>query len=108
MSSQTVPYLNASDEVSHKIKAGLHTAAEIACGNVPELPGSVIVGLDTSGSMSCPITGNRGRGATSRMRCIDVAASVTPCSTLSLLTWETTRTVLSQKWSRSSFSSLDP
>ena len=67
-------YLNASDEVPHKIKAALHKAAEIACGNVPELPGPVIVGLDTSGSMSCAITGNRGRGATSKMRCIDVAA----------------------------------
>ncbi len=67
-------YLNASDEVPHKIKAALHKAAEIACGNVPELSGSVIIGLDTSGSMSCAITGNRGRGATSKMRCIDVAA----------------------------------
>ena len=67
-------YLNASDEVPHKIKAALHKAAEIACGNVPELPGPVIIGLDTSGSMSCAITGNRGRGATSKMRCIDVAA----------------------------------
>jgi 60 kDa SS-A/Ro ribonucleoprotein len=67
-------YLNASDEVPHKIKAALHKAAEIACGNVPELSGPVIIGLDTSGSMSCAITGNRGRGATSKMRCIDVAA----------------------------------
>lgn len=67
-------YLNASDEVPHKIKAALHKAAEIACGNVPELPGPVIIGLDTSGSMSCAITGNRGRGATSKMRCVDVAA----------------------------------
>ncbi len=67
-------YVNASAEVPHKIKAALHQAAEIACGNVPELPGPVIIGLDTSGSMSCAITGNRGRGATSKMRCIDVAA----------------------------------
>jgi 60 kDa SS-A/Ro ribonucleoprotein len=67
-------YLNASDEVPHVIKAALHKAAEIACGNVPELPGPVIIGLDTSGSMSSPVTGNRGRDATSKMRCIDVAA----------------------------------
>ena len=67
-------YVNASAELPHKIKAALHKAAEIACGNVPELPGPVIIGLDTSGSMSCPITGNRGRGATSKMRCVDVAA----------------------------------
>jgi len=67
-------YVNASAELPHKIKAALHKAAEIACGNVPELPGPVIIGLDTSGSMSCPVTGNRGRGATSKMRCVDVAA----------------------------------
>jgi len=67
-------YLNASAEVPHKIKTALHKAAEIACGNVPELPGPVIIGLDTSGSMSCPVTGHRGRGATSKMRCVDVAA----------------------------------
>lgn len=67
-------YLNADDDVPQKIKTALHKAAEIACGNVPELPGPVVIGLDTSGSMSSAITGNRGRGATSKMRCIDVAA----------------------------------
>jgi 60 kDa SS-A/Ro ribonucleoprotein len=67
-------YLNASDEVPQKIKTALHTAAEIACGNVPELPGPVVIGLDTSGSMSMSATGYRGRGATSKMRCVDVAA----------------------------------
>jgi 60 kDa SS-A/Ro ribonucleoprotein len=67
-------YLNASAEVPQKIKAALHQAAEIACGNVPELPGPVIIGLDTSGSMGCPVTGWRGRGATTAMRCVDVAA----------------------------------
>jgi len=67
-------YLNADDNVPQKIKTALHKAAEIACGNVPELPGPVVIGLDTSGSMSCAVTGNRGRGATSKMRCVDVAA----------------------------------
>ena len=67
-------YLNADDNVPQKIKTALHKAAEIACGNVPELPGPVVIGLDTSGSMSNPVTGHRGRGATSKMRCIDVAA----------------------------------
>jgi 60 kDa SS-A/Ro ribonucleoprotein len=67
-------YLNASAEVPQPVKAALHQAAEIACGNVPELPGPVVIGLDTSGSMGCPATGHRGRGATSRMRCVDVAA----------------------------------
>jgi 60 kDa SS-A/Ro ribonucleoprotein len=67
-------YLNAEAELPHAIKTALHRAAEIACGNVPELPGPVVIGLDTSGSMSCAITGHRGRGATSKMRCVDVAA----------------------------------
>ena len=67
-------YLNADESVPQKIKAALHQAAEIACGNVPELPGPVLIGLDTSGSMGAAVTGNRGRGATSKMRCVDVAA----------------------------------
>ncbi len=41
-------YLNASDQIPHKIKAALHEAAEVACGNVPELSGPVVIGLDTS------------------------------------------------------------
>jgi 60 kDa SS-A/Ro ribonucleoprotein len=67
-------YVNTDNQVPAKIKAALHKAAEIACGNVPELPGPVVIGLDTSGSMGCAVTGNRGRGATSKMRCVDVAA----------------------------------
>ena len=66
--------MNASDEVPSKIKSALHDAAEIACGNVPTLPGLAIIGLDTSGSMGCAVTGNRSRGGTSRIRCVDVAA----------------------------------
>lgn len=69
-------YLNASEEIPHAIKAALHRAAELACGNVPKLPGPVVIGLDTSGSMQSPATGDRGRGATSKMRCVDVAALV--------------------------------
>jgi len=67
-------YLNAEDGLPQKIKAALGQAAEIACGNVPELPGPVVIGLDVSGSMQSAITGRRGRGATSKVRCVDVAA----------------------------------
>jgi 60 kDa SS-A/Ro ribonucleoprotein len=67
-------YLNADDGLPQKIKAALCEAAEIACGNVPELPGPVVIGLDVSGSMQSPVTGHRGRGATSKVRCVDVAA----------------------------------
>jgi len=66
-------YLNASDGVPQAIKTALHTAAEVACGNVPELPGPVVIGLDVSGSMRSAVTGGRG-GGTSKMRCVDVAA----------------------------------
>lgn len=69
-------YLNLSSEIPQSIKTVLNEAAEIACGNVPQLPGPVVIGLDTSGSMSSAITGNRGGGSTSRMRCVDVAALV--------------------------------
>lgn len=67
-------YLSAGEEVPQKIKAALHAAAETACGNVPALAGPVVIGLDVSGSMASPVTGRRGRGATSKMRCVDVAA----------------------------------
>ena len=67
-------YLNASPDVPQTIKAALAKAAEIACGNIPKLPGPVVIGLDTSGSMHSPVTGYRGRGATSKVRCVDVAA----------------------------------
>ncbi|RPI90690.1 MAG: TROVE domain-containing protein [Planctomycetaceae bacterium] len=69
-------YLNAADEVPQAIKSALHRAAEIACGNVPVLPGPIVIGLDVSGSMRSAVTGQRGRGATSKMRCVDVAALV--------------------------------
>ena len=67
-------YLNANEDVPDAIRHALSKAAEIACGNVPKLPGPIVIGLDTSGSMSCAVTGNRGRGATSKMRCLDVAS----------------------------------
>ena len=53
-------------DVPQKIKAALHQAAEIACGNVPELPGPVLIGLDTSGSMGAAVTGHRGRARPAR------------------------------------------
>jgi len=67
-------YLNADLEVPQNIRTALHNAAEIACGNVPELPGPVVIGLDMSGSMSSAVTGHRGRRTTSKSGCIDVAA----------------------------------
>jgi 60 kDa SS-A/Ro ribonucleoprotein len=67
-------YLNATTDVPQRVRAALHQAAEVACGNTPRLPGPVVVGLDVSGSMSCPATGWQGRGSTSQVRCVHVAA----------------------------------
>ncbi|MFO0953626.1 MAG: TROVE domain-containing protein [Isosphaeraceae bacterium] len=67
-------YLNADDAVPHDVKAALGRAAEVACGNVPKQPGPVLIGLDVSGSMSCPVTGYSGKGSQSKVRCVDAAA----------------------------------
>jgi 60 kDa SS-A/Ro ribonucleoprotein len=67
-------HLNAEEAVPTPVKAALEQAAAIACGNVPALPEPVVIGLDVSGSMSSPVTGFRGRGATSKVRCVDAAA----------------------------------
>ena len=67
-------YLAADKSVPQPVKSALHQAAEIACGNVPQLPGPVVIGVDVSGSMQMPVTGARGRGATTKTRCVDVAA----------------------------------
>ncbi|HEY2400998.1 MAG TPA: TROVE domain-containing protein, partial [Steroidobacteraceae bacterium] len=58
------------------IREALQDAMEIAIENVPSFGLSVAVCPDVSGSMSSPVTGAR-RGATSVIRCIDVAALMT-------------------------------
>jgi 60 kDa SS-A/Ro ribonucleoprotein len=65
-------FLNAEASVPDSIHAALERAAEAACGNVPALPGPVVIGVDVSGSMSSPVMGARGHS--SKMRCVDVAA----------------------------------
>lgn len=72
-------YMNVNSDVPNEIKVALHKAAEIACGNVPKLSGPVVIGLDTSGSMSSHVMGNSNAGgygahAVSKMRCVDAAA----------------------------------
>lgn len=67
-------YLNASDKVPQRIKTALSKAAEIACDSIPQFDLPVVIGVDVSGSMSSPVTGHRGNGSTSKMRCVDVAA----------------------------------
>jgi len=68
-------YAAADQAVPSVVRDALHDAMETAVSNVPKLEGRVVVCPDVSGSMSSPVTGYR-KGATSKMRCIDVAALV--------------------------------
>ena len=69
-------YCAANSQVPAVVKEALQDAMELALQAVKPLPGRVVVCPDVSGSMSSAITGSR-RGATSAVRCIDVAALVT-------------------------------
>lgn len=68
-------YLYADENVPQGITMALAQAADLALANVPTLPPNVFVGVDVSSSMQSAITGARG-SATSKMRCIDVAALI--------------------------------
>lgn len=59
--------------VPKAIQQALQYAMQYALNNVPRLTGRVVVAVDVSGSMSSSITGYR-KGATSKLRCVDVAA----------------------------------
>jgi 60 kDa SS-A/Ro ribonucleoprotein len=66
---------NVGDTVPLKVQAALEDALDFSLANVPVVEGRVVVCPDVSGSMSSAVTGYR-KGATSSVRCIDVAALV--------------------------------
>lgn len=66
-------FVNADHMMPREIREALEHAMEVSMSNVPEIAGKVWVLPDCSGSMHSPITGHR-PGATSKVRCIDVAA----------------------------------
>ncbi|HEY3742799.1 MAG TPA: hypothetical protein VGL53_23295, partial [Bryobacteraceae bacterium] len=68
-------FTNVSATVPGSVKDALQDAMEQAIENVPRIEGTVVVCPDVSGSMKSPVTGSR-KGATSVVRCIDVAALV--------------------------------
>lgn len=68
-------YTAAGPEVPTVVKEALQDAMELALANVPQFAGRVVVCPDVSGSMGSPVTGYR-KGATTAVRCIDVAALV--------------------------------
>ena len=62
-------------DIPRQITEALQDAMEIATDNVPAIDGKVYVFPDISGSMHSAVTGYR-KGATSAVRCLDVAALV--------------------------------
>jgi 60 kDa SS-A/Ro ribonucleoprotein len=66
---------SVAEDVPLKVQAALETALEASLSKVPALEGQVVVCPDVSGSMASPVTGYR-KGASSKVRCIDVAALV--------------------------------
>lgn len=68
----------SSSGIPAPILEALQDAMEIATGNVPKVGGRVVVAVGVSGSMQSPATGVR-RGASSMVRCIDVAALIAAC-----------------------------
>jgi 60 kDa SS-A/Ro ribonucleoprotein len=64
-----------TSELPGEIQEALQDALELAIGNVPSFEGKVVVCPDVSGSMQSAISGHR-QGATSKVRCIDVAALI--------------------------------
>jgi 60 kDa SS-A/Ro ribonucleoprotein len=69
---------SADPSVPKRVLAALEDALEVATQNVPVFAGKVWVCPDVSGSMHSPVTGVR-KGATTAVRCIDVAALVASC-----------------------------
>lgn len=70
-----VAALNVGDEMPVEVREALHDAMELAVRNVPKVVGEVVVAPDVSGSMMSSVSGYR-RGATSKVRHVDVAALV--------------------------------
>lgn len=70
-----VAALNLGTDMPPEIREALHDAMELAVGNVPRVSGEVVIAPDISGSMMSSVTGYR-RGATSKVRHVDVAALV--------------------------------
>ncbi|MCB1051420.1 MAG: TROVE domain-containing protein [Acidobacteria bacterium] len=73
-----VAFEQADAAVPMIVKSALQDAMEIATENVPAWPGRVAVLVDVSGSMGSPVSGYR-KGATSTVRCVDVAALIAAC-----------------------------
>jgi 60 kDa SS-A/Ro ribonucleoprotein len=65
----------ATADVPAEIQNALQDAMELSVDNVPTISGNIVICPDVSGSMQSPVTGRR-KGATTAVRCIDVAGLV--------------------------------
>jgi 60 kDa SS-A/Ro ribonucleoprotein len=63
----------AARELPPRLQEALDAALQLSVRAVPALPGSLALAVDVSGSMESAVTGYR-RGATTAVRCVDVAA----------------------------------
>lgn len=70
-----VAYRMTETTLPMPVREALQDALDVALANVPVLEGKVVVCPDVSGSMGSAVTGYR-QGATSVVRCVDVAALV--------------------------------
>jgi 60 kDa SS-A/Ro ribonucleoprotein len=71
-------YMYCSLITPKMVLEALEEALEMSSKNIPIITGNVVVCPDVSGSMGSPITGYR-PGATSEVRCIDVAGLIASC-----------------------------
>jgi len=68
-------YMYADQAMPQRIRDGLHKAADMTCGNVPEFGCPVALLVDVSGSMvGQSVTGSQGPGRESKVKCVDAAA----------------------------------
>lgn len=68
-----IAYKTVGDSVPRPIRDSLQDAIDLSFSNLPEFPGRVMVFVDTSGSMACPVTGTSATHS-SAVQCRDVAA----------------------------------
>lgn len=64
-----------AENVPSEINVALQDAVELSTYNVPSYDCDVAVMVDTSGSMSSPVTGNR-LGSTSKFTCVELASLI--------------------------------
>ena len=68
-----IAYEKTVGAVPTRISEALQDAMDVAIRNVPRLSGKIAMGIDVSGSMHWPLSGQRG-GGTSSVTCLHVAA----------------------------------